>query len=177
MREQITYIFTGFLVLSITFGFAQRTQNDTINTGVIDVVKPYTPTISDAFKVKEVPVLDDATTDTKKDIKYNIFSFPVASTFTPAKGKAAKVEKRAPAKLFDNYATLGVGTYTTIAGEVYLNQAISRNENIGGYLSHHSSAGGIDGVAFDDGFSNSKLNLNYSRVFRNPRLVKHRPVI
>jgi len=51
----------------------------------------------------------------------------------------AKVEKRAAAKLFDNYATLGVGTYTTIVGEVYLNHAISRNENIGGYVSHHSS--------------------------------------
>ena len=55
------------------------------------MVKPYTPTISDAFKVKEVPTLDDEETLTKKEIKYNIFSFPVASTFTPAKGKAAAV--------------------------------------------------------------------------------------
>ena len=77
-----------------------------LNTGVIDVVKPYTPSISDAFKVKEAPTLDDETTETKKEIKYNIFSFPVASTFTPAKGKAAVVEKAKPVKLFDNYATL-----------------------------------------------------------------------
>ena len=167
MRKQIKYIFTGILLLSITFGFAQRTQNDTINTGVIDVVKPYTPTISDAFKVKEVPSLDDEATETKKDIKYNIFSFPVASTFTPAKGKAAVVEKRAPVKLFDNYATLGVGTYTTILGEVYLNHAISRNESIGGYVSHHSSAGGIESLSFDDNFSNSKVNLNYSSRLRD----------
>ncbi len=92
--------------------FSQEKSSDTINTGVIDVVKPYTPTISDAFKVKEVPSLNDETTQTKKDIKYNIFSFPVASTFTPAKGKAATVEKAKPIKLFDNYATLGVGSYT-----------------------------------------------------------------
>ena len=162
MRKQIKYIFNGILLLSITLGFSQRTQNDTINTGVIDVVKPYTPSISDAFKVKEVPSLNDETTETKKDIKYNIFSFPVASTFTPAKGKAAVVEKRAQVKLFDNYATLGVGTYTTVLGEVYLNHAISRNESVGGYVSHHSSAGGIEGISFNDNFSNSKLNLNYS---------------
>lgn len=167
MRKQIKLISTVILLLSITLGFAQRTQNDTINTGVIDVIKPYTPTISDAFKVKEVPSLDDETTETKKEIKYNIFSFPVASTFTPAKGKAAVVEKRAPAKLFDNYATLGVGTYTTILGEVYLNHAISRNESVGGYISHHSSAGGIEGVSFDDNFSNSKINLNYSSRLRD----------
>ena len=162
MRKHIKNIFTVILLLSITLGFSQRKEGDTINTGVIDVVKPYTPTISDAFKVKEVPTLDDETTETKKQIKYNIFSFPVASTFTPAKGKAAGVEKREPAKLFDNYATLGVGTYTTILGEVYLNHAISRNESIGGYVSHHSSAGGIEGLSFDDNFSNSKINLDYS---------------
>ncbi|WP_396601745.1 TonB-dependent receptor [Algibacter sp. R77976] len=167
MRKNIKNIFTFVLLLSISLGFAQRTQNDTINTGVIDVVKPYAPTISDAFKVKEVPSLDDETTETKKAIKYNIFSFPVASTFTPAKGKAAVVEKRAPVKLFDNYATLGVGTYTTILGEVYLNHAISRNESIGGYVSHHSSAGGIEGVDFDDNFSDSKINLNYSSRLRD----------
>ncbi|MDC1226787.1 TonB-dependent receptor [Algibacter sp.] len=167
MRKQLKYIFTGILLLSITIGFAQRTQKDTINTGVIDVVKPYAPTISDAFKVKEIPSLDDEATETKKEIKYNIFSFPVASTFTPAKGKAAVVEKRAPVKLFDNYATLGVGTYTTILGEVYLNHAISRNESVGGYVSHHSSAGGIEGVSFNDNFTNSKVNLNYSSRLRD----------
>jgi len=167
MRKQLKYIFTGILLLSITIGFAQRTQKGTINTGVIDVVKPYAPTISDAFKVKEIPSLDDEATETKKKIKYNIFSFPVASTFTPAKGKAAVVEKRAPVKLFDNYATLGVGTYTTVLGEVYYNHAISRNESVGGYVSHHSSAGGIEGVSFNDNFSNSKINLNYSSRLRD----------
>ena len=167
MRKQIQIILTGVFLLSISFCFSQRTQNDTINTGVIDVVTPYTPTISDAFKVKEIPSLDDETTETKKDIKYNIFSFPVASTFTPAKGKAAIVEKRAPVKLFDNYATLGVGTYTTILGEVYLNHALSRNENIGGYISHHSSAGGIENVLLDNNFSDSKIHVNYASRLRD----------
>ena len=38
MRKHIKNIFTVILLSSITLGFAQRTQNDTINTGVIDVV-------------------------------------------------------------------------------------------------------------------------------------------
>jgi hypothetical protein len=161
MRKHIKNILLVVITLSATISFSQDRRNDTINTGVIDVVKPYTPTISDAFKVKEIPSLDDKITETKKVIKYNIFSFPVASTFTPAKGKAAVVEKRAATKLFDNYATLGVGTYTTILGEVYLNHAISRTESVGGYVSHHSSQGGIEGVQFEDGFSDSKINVNY----------------
>ncbi|MFI1770932.1 TonB-dependent receptor [Thalassobellus citreus] len=167
MRKHIKQILTTVFTLTLFLGFSQSRKNDTINTGVIDVVKPYTPSISDAFKVKEIPSLEDETTETKKDIKYNIFSFPVASTFTPAKGKAAVVEKAKPIKLYDNYATLGVGTYTTILGEVYLNHAISRNESVGGYLSHHSSAGGIEGLSFDDNFSNSKINVNYASRLRD----------
>ncbi|SFZ92692.1 hypothetical protein SAMN05428642_102891 [Flaviramulus basaltis] len=167
MRKHIKNIFIVAFILTATISFSQDRKNDTISTGVIDVVKPYTPTISDAFKVKEIPSLDDETTETKKIIKYNIFSFPVASTFTPAKGKAAVVEKRAPTKLFDNYATLGVGTYTTILGEVYLNHAISRTESVGGYVSHHSSQGGIEGLSFDDNFSDSKINVNYSSRLRD----------
>ncbi|NNC51089.1 MAG: TonB-dependent receptor [Flaviramulus sp.] len=167
MRKHIKNILLAVLTLSVTLIYSQNRKNDTINTGVIDVIKPYTPTISDAFKVKEIPSLDDETTKTKKVVKYNIFSFPVASTFTPAKGTAAMVEKREPEKLFDNYATLGVGTYTTILGEVYLNHAISRTESVGGYVSHHSSQGGIEGVQFDDGFSDSKININYGSRLRD----------
>ncbi|MDP5158706.1 MAG: TonB-dependent receptor [Flaviramulus sp.] len=167
MRKDIKHIILAIITLNVALSFSQERKSDTINTGIIDVVKPYTPTISDAFKVKEIPSLNDETTQTKKSIKYNIFSFPVASTFTPAKGKAALVEKREPVKLFDNYATLGVGTYTTILGEVYLNHAISRSESVGGYVSHHSSAGGIDGMQFDDSFSNSKININYSSRLRD----------
>ncbi|MDO5980120.1 TonB-dependent receptor [Flavivirga spongiicola] len=166
MRKHIKNILIVVISLSTTISFSQDKINDTINTGVIDVVKPYTPTISDAFKVKEIPSLEDETTETKKNIKYNIFSFPVASTFTPAKGKAAIVEKRKPIRLFDNYATLGVGTYTTILGEVYLNHAINRNESVGGYISHHSSQGGIEDLSFNDNFSNSKINVNYSSRLR-----------
>jgi len=165
MRKLLNKITIVFISIVGMLGFSQ--EKDTINTGIINVVKPYTPTIADAFKVKEMPSIDDAETGTKKEIKYNIFSFPVASTFTPAKGKAAMVEKSKPIKLFDNYATIGVGTYTTILGEVYLNHAISRNESFGGYISHHSSQGGIENLLLDDNFSDSKINLNYGAKLRD----------
>jgi len=154
------------LALTITTTIAFSQERDTITTDVISVVKPYTPKISDAFKVKETPTLDDEVTTTKKEIKYNIFSIPVASTFTPAKGKAADVDKEPPMKLFDNYASVGFGTYTTILGEVYLNHALNRNESVGGYLNYHSSQGGIEGLLLDDKFADVKLNVNYAKKQR-----------
>lgn len=165
-KTYITFIL-GFMSL-VTFSQEERKQtNDTLDTDVVNVVKPYTPKISDAFKVKEIPSTDDATTTAKKEIRYNIFSIPVASTFTPAKGKAADVEKAKKERLFANYASLGVGTYTSLLGEVYLNHAISRSESVGGYISHHSSQGGIDGVKLDDDFMDTRVNINYAKQMRD----------
>ena len=167
MQNRFKYIVLTILSLNVFVSFAQERETDSIDAGTVNVVKPYTPKISDAFKIKETPSLNDSTTAKKKEIKYNIFSIPVASTFTPAKGKAAKVDKEKAVKLYDNYASLGVGTYTTILGEVYLNHALSSTERVGGYFSHHSSAGDIEGVNFDDNFSETRLNAHYSQKLRD----------
>lgn len=146
---------------------AQERKKDTIDDQVVNVVKPYTPTISDAFKIKDTPKLNDSNMVKKKEVKYNIFSIPVASTFTPAKGKAANADKAQPVKLYDNYASVGVGSYTTLLGEVYLNHALSNTENVGGYFSHHSSSGGIKDVRLDNNFSKTGLNAHYSQKLRD----------
>lgn len=163
MTFRFKHIILFILSLNVVVSMAQEQENDSIDAGTVNVVKPYTPKISDAFKIKETPSLNDSTTAKKKEIKYNIFSIPVASTFTPAKGKAATVDREKPVRLYDNYASLGVGTYTTILGEVYLNHELSNSERVGGYFSHHSSAGDIDGVEFDNHFSETGLNVHYSQ--------------
>ena len=160
-------IFIITISSSLSFTFAQERTKDTIDDQVVNVVKPYTPTISDAFKIKDTPKQTDSNSVKKKEVKYNIFSIPVASTFTPAKGKAATVDKAKYVKLYDNYASLGVGTYTTILGEVYLNHELSSGENVGGYFSHHSSAGGIDSLLLDDDFSKTDFNVHYSQKLRD----------
>ncbi|MEN8884791.1 MAG: TonB-dependent receptor [Winogradskyella sp.] len=160
-------IFIITILSSVAFLNAQERTKDTIDDQVVNVIKPYTPTISDAFKIKDTPKLNDSNAVKKKEITYNIFSIPVASTFTPAKGKAATVDKAKQVKLFDNYASLGFGSYTTILGEVYLNHELSSTENVGGYFSHHSSAGGINGLLLDDDFTKTSLNAHYSQQLRD----------
>ena len=93
MKNLILILITIFFSTSI---LAQvESAKDTLNTGEINVVKPYTPTISDAFKIKENPTLDNQ--NIKKDsVSYTINSVPVASTFTPAKGKAQGIRIQRP---------------------------------------------------------------------------------
>ena len=97
----LTRLLSISLILVSQFVLAQK-KDENIGTEVVNVVKPYTPTISDAFKVKETPTLEDEDNTKKEVIKYSIFSFPVASTFTPSKGRAANVDKSESEKLFKN---------------------------------------------------------------------------
>ncbi len=156
MKNKIIII----LLITFQFSFAQK-KDENIGTEVVNVVKPYTPTISDAFKVKEIPTLNDNETSKKEEVKYQIFSFPVASTFTPSKGKAAGVDKAKQEKLFSNYATFGLGNYGTANAELFVSHELDNYQYVGGMIRHQSSQGGIKNVVLDDKFSESSVNLMY----------------
>ena len=166
MQKQFRYIILSAVAIVFCSTVNAQEDDETIGTEVV-VVKPYTPTISDAFKVKETPSIEDDSTLVKQELEYQINSIPVASTFTPAKGKAAGVERSKPIKLYDNYATFGAGNYTTILGELYTNLKINNTDTFNAYLTHHSSQGGIDSVLLDDKFYDTKLNLGYNRKDRD----------
>ena len=55
MKNKIIII----LLITLQTVFAQK-KDENIGTEVVNVVKPYSPTVSDANKIKEVPTLDDA---------------------------------------------------------------------------------------------------------------------
>lgn len=153
------------IALLIAFAGIQQAvaqkKDENIGTEVVNVVKPYTPTISDAFKVKETPVIEEEQDAKKEEIKYNIFSYPVASTFSPAKGKAATVDKEAREKYFANYATLGLGNYGTVNAEVFVTHNLDDTQYVGALLKHLSSQGGIKDVKLDDFYSTTGLDLTY----------------
>jgi hypothetical protein len=151
-------------ILVFLFGFqltSAQKKDENIGTEVVNVVKAYAPTISDAFKVKETPVLIDDDNSKKETIQYSIFSFPVASTFAPAKGKAAGVENGAKEKLFSNYATFAAGNYGTINADLFATKTLKNGDYVAAMLRHLSSQGGIKDVVLDNNFSNTSLDATY----------------
>ena len=164
--KKLKVIAVVLIVFGIQFSFSQ-VKDENIGSEVVNIVKPYTPTISDAFKVKEIPSLADEDSHKKETIQYNIFSFPVASTFTPSKGTAATVDPQEKEKLFSNYATLGFGNYGTANAELFITKNISRTSYVGGMLRHLSSQGGIKDLVLDDKYANTSLDLTYSVRERN----------
>jgi len=158
MNKTATFIII-FIFLSFC-GSAQKKDSE-IGSEVVNVIGTYTPTISDAFKVKETPSFDDEITNNKEKIEYSIISFPVASTFTPSKTNAQEVEKQKKEKYFNNYTSIGIGNYGTFLGELYLIHNIDTNQYLGAMLKHHSSQGGIKEAVLDDFFYDTSLDLTY----------------
>ncbi|WP_025742670.1 TonB-dependent receptor [Aquimarina pacifica] len=165
-RFLVSFLLGVFFSMS-AFGQEEDNENETLDTERVVIVKAYTPTISDAFKVKSIPVLNDSITQQKKELRYSIFSVPVASTYTPIKGKAANIDKPKPIKIYDNYATLGLGSFTSVLAEFYSNFQINRSDNAGIYLHHNSSQGGIEDVKLEDKYYNTFLDFNYTSRTRD----------
>ena len=113
-------IITSLFIL--TTGFLVAQNKDNLKTEEIVVEKPYTPTITDAFKVNTNPSLDNSTTFQKEKVTYSIFSIPVASTFSPIKGKAQNLEREPKENVYQNYASVGFGMYSSPLIEAFLHQ-------------------------------------------------------
>lgn len=149
------------------YGYSQGEDEDDLGTETVNVTKAYTPTISDAFKIKSSPNLNDSIVLQKKKINYSIFSVPVASTFTPAKGQASKVKKVPPPILYNSYASAGGGNPANILAKFYTSRSIDRESGYTIGLEHNSSRADIDGVFLDNQYSNSALEGTYIKRDRD----------
>ena len=164
MRKLFT---TSIFVLFTLISFSQETKKDTLKTEEIIVVKPYTPSISAAFKVKSNPETEDSNTFKKENIDYSIFSIPVASTFTPSKGKAQGVKRDPKERLYENYISAGFGNFTSPLFEAYIHSGDRKYNDYGLFVNHYSSQGGIKDLLLDDSFSDTRFDGYYKQFDRD----------
>ncbi len=160
------FIVTIFIITTTSI-FSQETKKDTLRTEEITVVKPYTPTISDAFKVRTDPSTEEASTYKKENVSYSIFSIPVASTFTPSKGKVKGLKRAPRERLYQNYVSGGFGNFSSPIFEGYVHTNSTRYNDFGVFINHHSSQGGIKDLLLDDSFSNTRIDGYYKQFDRD----------
>jgi len=158
---------TSIILLITSISYSQTTKKDTLKTEEISVIKPYTPTISDAFKVKSNPTIDTNNNIEKEKVSYSIFSIPVASTFTPSKGKAQGVVREPKDRLFENYISAGFGNFTSPLFEAYLHSSTTRYNDFGLFINHYSSEGGIKDLLLNDNFSDTRIDGYFKQFDRD----------
>jgi outer membrane receptor protein involved in Fe transport len=157
------------LIISLVpfFVMAQNKEKDSIGTEEVNIVKPYTPTIKDAFKLKKTPKQGKDKIQEKKPVEYSINSVPVASTFTPSKGKAKSIALKRKEHVYQNYVQVGFGTYSTPLFEAFVHTSTNRDNDLGIKLNYISSKGEIKDIELDNSFADANVNLFYKQQTRD----------
>lgn len=160
-RKHTLQFLCSATALFLGTGIAWAQEKEGVGTEVVNVVKAFDPTVNNATKMRQMPVLEDSLTTTKKKIEYNIFSVPVASTFTPAKGKATGLKKAPREELFNSYVSLALGNFSAADLDAYTSLDINRDQRFDLAVNHTSSQGGLDGVNLDDRYFDTGLEAGY----------------
>lgn len=168
--RNITFILS-FLMVS-TSAFSQKKTDtkkakDSIKTEIINVVTSYTPTISDAFKIKKTPSIHIGTRMQKKKLQYQIFSAPVASTFIPKTGIVKRMDMGKKERVYSNYIAAGFGNNTTPFFETFLNHSTRFKNDFGLYAKYTSSKNSVETSSLDNGFSNLTIGTFYKQEERS----------
>ena len=163
MKRPLIIILTLLFALS---SFSQEKEKGRLPSEEINVVKPFSPTVSKAVKINVEPQTDSVDLGLEKEVDYSINSIPVASTFTPAKGKAKTLQRAPKERFYQNFISAGYGNYNTSIVEMFAHSSTSNYNDFGGFFNLHSSGGGIDGVELDNGFTDAGINLFYKQSER-----------
>ncbi|PCH66424.1 MAG: hypothetical protein COC01_08055 [Bacteroidetes bacterium] len=142
----------GILLLTafLTNSNAQTGEGDKlIKTEAIDIIKPYKPTLSEAYKLSTNPKLD-ISDNVKPNLKYNVNPKELEIPFATGRIKPARMKSEKIPNLHNFYAKAGFGRFTTPVAEVYYNNKWSRDYSVGAYAKHYSSQGQIANSSFSD---------------------------
>ncbi len=146
----------------------QEEQED-LGTQEVTVIKSYTPSLQDVFKIRESPATIDSIVAPKKAVEYSIFSVPVASTFIPSKGSARKLKSKKQKPQFNSGGSLGFGNFNQLLFEYNTNFNIDRRQKIDWIVYFNGFLKPIEEVQLDSKQSNLLLNVShqYATTKRN----------
>jgi len=142
MRQIYRSLSVILLIAGFSVEYAVAQKDTTKLNQSVEVMKAYSPSISNANKINQLPVIDDTTRFTP-EFKYSIDSQPVKSGFTASPIGAADVNGVRSKDLGLGYLKLSVGMYNTLYGDFFLNVPKSKIGTFGVHLRHLSSEGQI----------------------------------
>jgi hypothetical protein len=164
----------GSLLLLLFFSFLglkaqekkKETVKDTVKTEIVNVITTYNPKIADANKIQRTPEIKLSEKSKKKQLKYTIFSIPVASTFMPKTGVVKGIDVGVKERVYSNYIAAGFGNYTTPFVEAALHYDTRFKNEMGIYAKYLSSNENVKNTALASTFSNFKTALFFKQQER-----------
>ncbi len=159
MNRKFFKIFTALLFIAGIMQSGQvMGQQRELDIDEIQVIAPYEPSISEAFKINLDPVIADTVT-IDMDFDYRIEPRRAFVRFEPEPITPARMRGEPLEKLYRGLVKGGYGSYQTPYFEGFYNTLRSDEYALGVHLKHRSSGEGIDN------FPNSTFSRNRANVY------------
>lgn len=159
------FIISGLIAMG-AFANAQ-TQEDRKLDQSVQVVRDYAPTVADAVKMNQMPVMDDTATY-RPSFRYSILDRVSSVTTKPELLGAARMNYRSSDILYRSFLRGGVGNYSTIGGDYTYNIAENNDYHFSFNIGHKSSVGRLkleDGRKHDAPFHDTEGGLSFKYFF------------
>lgn len=142
----------------------------------VEVVKPYEPSVSEVFKINEMPKIRPQEGG-KPAFEYSIKPKPLFSTFQVEPVPAARMADEPAPEPGNALIKLGAGNYQTPYGEFFYNAQAGKMTTLGAHLNHLSSHGKIrlnNGDQVEAPASDNQAELFLNHFFRDSARLKAR---
>ena len=151
-----------FFLFSISSSYAQKKESS-IETERIIIVKSFTPSLSDAFKIKSDPSISDSISNAKFELLYDLKKIPVISTFEPNKATPLKLKQKILYNPFNTFFSGAFGNKNQLFFNISSLVEIDRSQRFG--LNFYK-----DGFGNDIDNTMLRSNQNYNEIGFNHNL-------
>lgn len=161
------YITLAFLLFSTAI-WAQEEKDKELSKQV-NVIREFEPSISDAFKINELPKLVD-TIKINPSFDYFLNKYPISTSYDVTPIKPARMVGEPKPILDRGYIKLGVGNHLTALADGYYNNLRSADKSFGVLFNHYSASGDIkldNNQELEAGSSHTRLQLYGKKMFDN----------
>lgn len=150
----LLFILTNSLYIGVN---AQTKDRDKLEENEqVNVVQDYKPTIADANKLNDNPIIKD-TFKINTKLNYTFLEKQATTNFKVEPISAANIKGDILTKLQNNYFRVGLGNYNTPFAEAFYTTTRSKTQQMGIHAKHLSSSATIKDLAFS-GYSDNQLN-------------------
>ena len=164
-------VFFGFcLSLSfLTHALAQEETTDDLGTQEITVVKSYSPSLKNVFKIRTNPEIDDSLVQKKIKVDYTFNPIPAVSTFVPNKATPLKLQRQESSFYNNSYVMGGIGNQSYRQINFSTMVSLDRMQSIGLELIHNKM-GAIDQTLLNSDQKRTSLNFLHQYKQNNMRV-------
>lgn len=158
MRHTRIFISLWSLLLGTFYLTAQEEDTDDLGIQEVTVIKSYSPSLKNVFKIRMQPYVDDSLIQKKQKIEYTFEPIPVVSTFIPNKASPLKLQRQESTFYHNSYFSGGFGNQSHPQFIFSSMLPLDRTQSIG-LKFYYSAVGAIKNTLLNSDQKRTSLDL------------------